>query len=183
MKKVSLMIMALAVLAMISCKSMDTMDYVNLAGQLKNNSNVSGSDSVVSNAVSGPVDFKSGEVLCSHGDGSMTEASYYVARVLTPASPATKNQAKVVFLDGQTQWINYIIASHRATKAELAVGKWAFYSGVSGWDKVEQDSYRKAHYGLGRVTSTDELFKNVVEVDGRKCFVNWIRIPNIAIEE
>jgi hypothetical protein len=182
MKKVSLMIVALAVVSMISCRSLKNMDYANIASQI--NSNTSGaSDSVVSNAVSGPVDFKSGEVLCSHGDGSMTEVNYYAARVLTKPSAATKNQAKVVFLDGTTQWINYIITSHKATKAEFAVGKWAFRSDVAGWDNVDQDHYRKARYYLGRITSTDELFKNVVEIDGHKCFVNWVRIPNIAIEE
>jgi hypothetical protein len=137
----------------------------------------------VASAVSGGVEFKSGEVLCANEDREMIESDYSVAKILTPASAATKNQAKVLFVDGRTKWTNFVIPSRKATKADMVVGKFIFVGRISHWESVNQDQYRKTEWELKRITSTDELFKNVVEADGDKVYIKWIRVPNTPISE
>jgi len=70
------------------------------------------------------VDFKSGETLASDGvESDPEDMGYYVAKVTTVASPATKNQAEVLFVvNGKKAWSSFVIPTHKATKAELTVG-------------------------------------------------------------
>ncbi|MEW5817317.1 MAG: hypothetical protein AB1798_18215 [Spirochaetota bacterium] len=136
-------------------------------------------------AVAEVADLKSGEVLCAYGQAdSVFDPWYGVATVLTKASEATKNQAEVLFVaSGDKSWTEYVIPSHKAKKDELVVGAVVFYlSGYGKNEKVSADSYRKSDWGLGRVTSTDEMFKNLVEVNGDKYYWQWIRLPDQPVE-
>jgi hypothetical protein len=130
------------------------------------------------------VDFQNGEVLSSPDARKMMEAGYYVSKVLTPASAATKNQAEVVFIgDGKKSWVNYVVNSRKATKADYTVGATVFYLG--GWanhDKISADTYRKSGWALGTITSTEELFKNLVEIDGDSYYVDYLRVPTDPIK-
>ena len=47
---------------------------------------------------------------------------------------------------------------------------------------MDEDRYRKQAWYLGRISSVDELFKDVVEVNGKKMQIQWIRIPEIPVE-
>ena len=88
MKKLSAIVIISGILLTIfSCKTLkkiDVGDVTDIASNVPTDS--------VTNAVAGEVDFKKGEVLCATGDSSMTANYYQVAKVLTPASPTTKNQ-------------------------------------------------------------------------------------------
>lgn len=129
-------------------------------------------------------DFKADEVLVANGD-AMMDPPYRLARVLKAASEATKNQAQVVYVrDGSKEWARYVVPSHKANKKELEVGAVVFYPG--GWAEYEQmsaEDYRKTDWRLGRVTSTDDLFKGLVEVSGENYYTQWLRIPEGQIEE
>ena len=53
-----------------------------------------------------PVEFQSGEILASADSRSMFDSSFRVAKILTPASAATKNQAEALWIaDGKKQWV------------------------------------------------------------------------------
>lgn len=134
-----------------------------------------------------PQDFKSGEVLCSSGTEIDVESmSYYVAKVVTPATPASKNQAEALYVsDGTKAWCSYVIPSHKAKKAELTIDKMVFvlyHSQDTDAKNVSVTDYRKNKWVLMRITSTDELFKNRIEVGGTKYHPDLIRIPDIPIE-
>jgi hypothetical protein len=133
----------------------------------------------------GPVDFKSDEVLVTERQGDPVHHDYYLAKVLTPASPATKNQAEVIYVHNGTKvWVNAIVPSHKAAKAEIAVGKALFFLGGGYGDNkdVSDDTYRKVWWGIARVTSIDEMFKDVVEFGGEKVLVQNIRVPDKPIQ-
>jgi hypothetical protein len=136
---------------------------------------------------SGSVDFKSNEVLCAVGTGqNAVEMTYKVATVLTQASPATKNQAEVLYVDnGKKDWSSYVIPSHKATKAELTVGRLVYhiygYSNTDAKDVTAQN-YRQSAWVLARITSVDELFKNRIEVGGIKYDPGLIRVPDVKLD-
>jgi predicted small secreted protein len=133
------------------------------------------------------VDFKSGEVLCADGtNNNATSMNYKVGTVLTAATPATKNQAQVLFVaNGNKAWSSFVIPSHKAQKAELTVGRLVFIS-RSFEDNEAKDitavRYRQAGWKLERITSVDELFKSRVEVGGNKYHPDLVRIPDISLE-
>lgn len=137
--------------------------------------------------VATPVDFKSGETLASDGVESDPVGMWYkVAKVTTPASPATKNQAEVLFVDnGKKEWSSFVIPSHKAKKEELAVGKLVFVlNGYTNRDAkgISADTYRQNGWTLARITSVDELFKSRVEVGGESYDPGLVRIPDISLE-
>ncbi len=133
------------------------------------------------------IDFKSGEVLASDGTGNdVTGMTYYVGKVLTPASDATKKQAEVLFVgSGAKAWASFVIPSHKAQKTELTVGRLVFvlsnYRDSEAKD-VDLKEYRQSRWDLGRITSLDEMFKNRVEIDGIKYHPGLVRIADIALE-
>lgn len=134
-----------------------------------------------------PVDFRSGEVLCSEGaDSDPEEMNYSVATVITAPSTATKNQAQVLFVsNGEKGWSSFVVPSHKAAKSELAVGKLVFCPrGYSDTDlrDVDAEGYRHGQWALVRITNVDELFKNRIEVNGARYDPGLIRIPDIALE-
>jgi hypothetical protein len=146
---------------------------------------VSGAERVEKTAAkAGPVDFKSGEVLCStHECDTITDCSFKAAKILTKPSAATQNQAEVLFTDGKQKWVQYVVPSHKPSEVELQVGKWVLYMPYeSHHEKVDVDNYRKTTWKLGRITSTDELFKDMVEIKGDLRYVKWIRVPDEPIE-
>ena len=169
MKKIVLLLLASASLvALVSCSTMS---------------------SLVSQAAGGAVqtelaEFKADEVLCASGD-SMIDAQYYLAKVLKAASADTKDQAQVVFVrDGSKEWVNFVVKSHKAAKKDMEVGGVVFLPG--GWAEYKEigaEDYRKATWYLGRITSTDELFKDIVEVKGEKFYIKLLRVPDEEIEE
>jgi predicted small secreted protein len=135
----------------------------------------------------GAVDFKTNEVLCADGDERDALSMHYrVATVLTPASPATKNQAEVLFVaNGKKAWTTFVVPSHKAAKAELTVGKLVYH--ISGWSdadakNVSAEEYRQSYWQLERITSVDELFKNRIEVGGAKYDPGLIRIPDAKLD-
>lgn len=127
----------------------------------------------------GGVDFRDGEVLCAAGTDPYKE-DFYAGRIVTQPSTATKNQAEVVYLkDGNKEWVNFVIPSRKVTKQDLVVGKVLFAPVWHRNDKdVSDEDYRKGLWKLGRVSSVDELFKDIVEVNGEKYYWQWLRVPD-----
>ena len=130
-------------------------------------------------SVVGTVDFREGEVLCASGSDAYRE-DFYTARIVTDPSAATKNQAEVVYVsDGKKEWVNFVFPSRKSTKQELAIGKVVFAPVWHEQQKeITSDDYRKGLWRLGRVTSTDELFKDIVEINGDKYYWQVLRIPD-----
>ena len=130
------------------------------------------------------VDFQSGEILASADSRSMFDSGYDVAKILTPASAATKNQAEALWIsDGKKQWVNYVVGSKKAAKADLVVGAPVFY--LAGWaehDKISADSYRKDSWRLGNITSVELLYKNQVEISGDAYYIEYLRIPTDPVK-
>ena len=167
-----------AALVLASCSS--------LAGAVLRGSTESLGDDGSSAATAAPavVDFQSGEVLCST-DTQMMDGAYVLAKVLKPASPATKNQAEVVIInDGSKSWVNFVVNSRKATKADFAVGTPVFYlAGWQSWDEgITSDDYRKSGWYLANITSIEELFKNRVEVGGTSYNIQYLRVPTDPIK-
>ncbi len=178
MKKLVIIVLIISVIILGSCGSIPGIP----------SSLVSAGQSIQSAAqVAGAIDFSSGEVLAS--DGTELEAedmSYYVAKVMTPASTATKNQAEVLMVhNGTKAWSSFLIPSHKAQKAELVVGRLVFV--IAGWadhdaKQVTAETYRQSRWDLGRITSVDELFKNRVEIDGNSYDPGLVRIPDVPLD-
>lgn len=172
MKKLFIIIAIFSLFANVTCSTIEgfVSDTDNLKGLA---SNIPATTSI------GGVDFKSGEVLCGwYENTSLMNNSYYAAKILTPATPSTKNQAEVLFVKGETKWTKFVLPSHKANKSELSLNKIILYHG-SGYRKdMDQNLYRKGSWRLGRITSTDELFKDIVEIKGKKYNLKWIRITN-----
>lgn len=130
------------------------------------------------------VDYKKGEVLCSYYEGrSLVDNTYYTAKVLTPASDATKNQAEVIFVgSGKKAWSQFVIPSHKANDKELQLGMLVLFHVWANRDNIDDDAYRKQYWSFGRISSIDELFKGKVEVNGKSMFVKWLRISDQPVE-
>jgi hypothetical protein len=159
-------------LSLISCAEVKKMDIAGITSKIP------------TGAVIGGGGFLKGEVLCAtHESRGLLDNTYYVAKVVTPASAATKNQAEVILVsNGEKMWTKYLIPSHKASKEEIKLGKIVFRHTWASGEDISADSYRKQNWSLGRVSSTDELFKGVVEVQGDKSHVKWLRIPDQPIE-
>ena len=130
------------------------------------------------------VNYKKGEVLCSYYEGrSLVDNTYYTAKILTPSSDATKNQAEVIFVgSGNKAWSQFVIPSHKADGKELKLGMLVLFHVWANRDDINADNYRKEYWQFGRISSTDELFKGKVEVNGKSMFVKWLRISDQPVE-
>ncbi len=139
----------------------------------------SGGGGAVAAASAAPVDFTADMVLATDSE-SQTEGNYYVVKVLTPASAATKNQAKVLRVsDGKEMWVNFVTPSHKTVQAQLSLGASVFYEpGDSGYDKITADDYTHGTWRLGKVTGLDNLYKGQVQISGDLYYVKWTRMPN-----
>jgi hypothetical protein len=133
--------------------------------------------------VQGDIDFRAGEVLCAVKDVELLENDFLLAKVVTPASSETKNQSEVIFLkDGEKKWVYAVVPSHKASNDEISLGTIVLYSSYAREEKLYDEYYRKSHWYMGRVSSLDELFKGIIEVNGDKKNMKWIRIPEIEVE-
>lgn len=179
MKKIqTILAVSFFLMGVLSCQSLKDLDPTGMAQNISPDTVTS-----VVGTVGGGVDFKSGEVLSADCDNEkMTDCHYYAAKVVTPATPATKDQAEVLFVSGEQKWTPYVIPSHKTAKAELATGKYLLYHSSGNNDDLNQDAYRKHAWYLGKVTSTDELFKGLVEVSGHKIYLKWLRTPDRVIK-
>jgi len=159
-------------LALISCAEVKKMDIAGITSKIPTGTVIGGGG------------FLKDEVLCAtHESRGLLDNTYYVAKVVTPATVGTKNQAEVILVhNGKQMWTKYVIPSHTASKEEIKLGMIVFRHTWASSDDISADSYRKQYWALGRVSSTDELFKGVVEVQGDKSLVKWLRIPDQPIE-
>src|SRR5512136_1931999 len=156
MKKISsLCAFLIAVLLVGGCSS--------LGGAMSHLASAGGGAAAIT-ASAEPVDFRSDETLCSWEASTMMDSEYWVAKIVTSASSATKNEAEVVYLeDGKRAWAKYVIPSRRAAKSDLAVGAIVFFlsGSLRERDTMAAEEYRKAKWWLGRISSVDELYKNI----------------------
>jgi hypothetical protein len=170
-----------ATFALASCSSMAG---GAVSGALSAVTGGAASGGSVAGAAGAVADFQSGEVLASASTRSEMDADFHVAKVLQMATPATKNQAEVVFIDdGSKSWVNYVVNSRKATKADMVVGATMFC--LSGWqnhDEIPADSYRKGRWALGTITSVQDLYKNYVEIGGNSYKIDFLRVPTDPIK-
>lgn len=181
MKKFEYILLALGMIVIAaSCSSMAS---GALSGALGAVVPGGGGSSAVASAAA-PVEFQSGEILASAGSRSMFDSGFSLAKILTPASAATKNQAEALWItDGKKQWVNYVVGSRKATKADFVVGAPIFC--LDGWadhDKISADNYRKSNWKLGNVTSVELLYKNQVEIDGEPYYIEYLRVPTDPVK-
>ena len=174
-----LSLFALVALALVGCAGMSTQV---LPGVTLSAPSLSG---VAAGAAAGSVDFKSDEVLVADGDApDPLRDDYHLAKIVTAPTPASKNQAEAVYIaDGKKEWVKRIVPSHKAAKAELTVGKVILVLG--GWQdhkEIDADTYRKGRWALARITSIDELFKDLVEAGGNKFYQQYVRIPDQEVK-
>ena len=125
----------------------------------------------------GKIDFRKDEMLCSvSGDKAMKDARYLPAVILTPGSSSTQNQAEVLFPDGSKEWTSIVLTSRPVQDSDISLGEDFLYMYHQSDDEdMSQEKYRNNYWQFGTVTSTDELFKGVVEIDGRPMLVKWVR--------
>jgi hypothetical protein len=170
MKKLVLFLCAGAMLALAGCAGVPLPDL---------------GSAVSRNVDTVAADFSSDEILSAAGEGSMMEGRYHLAKVITPASSATKNQSQVLLVsDGSKSWVDWIIPSRKAEKADFTIGAVLFYpEGWAGFPNISGAEYRANNWRLGRVTSTDDLFKNIVEIAGESYAVKMIRKPTVAVTD
>lgn len=176
----SFLVLSAALIALSSCGSMADA----IVGGITGGGGVAGGGTAV--AEKEMADLKSDEILAGgEGGQNMMDVRYYVGKVMTAASAQTKNQAEVLFVnDGSKNWVEYTIPSHKASKDELQVGMIVLFpTGWSGYKEMDADNYRKNGWDLGRITSTDEMFKDLVEVAGDKYGWKIVRVPDIPIKE
>jgi len=126
----SVAIVLAAALVLMSCSSMAQGAMSGALGAVTGGAapGVASSGAAVAGANTTVADFQSGEIVASADSGQEMDAAFYVAKVLQPASSATKNQAQVVFVhDGSKSWVNFVVNSRKVTKGDLVVGATVFY--------------------------------------------------------
>jgi hypothetical protein len=129
------------------------------------------------------VGLRNDEILCaSNPDTELVGNTFYAAKILTPASAQTKDQAEVIYVrDGEKGWA-IPVKSHVATKEEMELGKMVFYHSDAWREEMSADAYRKGSFYLKAISSVDDLFKGMVEVGGNKYYVKHLRIPEQPVE-
>jgi|GEM_PF-5948040 len=101
-------------------------------------------------------------------DGGFSETTYYPSRILTPASEETKHEYEVKAVigdmdvsEGETKWTDdVIVESHPAKKEELKKDMIVLYT-----TKPADEGLEGAKWHRGVVSSTDELYKDMVLID------------------
>lgn len=101
-------------------------------------------------------------------DGGFSETRYYPAEILVPASEETNGEHQVISLVGdfdvaeeEKHWTdNVIIESHPAEKDELEEGMIVLYT-----ETPEKEGLENARWNRAVVSSIDELYKSVVQLD------------------
>ena len=140
-------------------------------------------ESTVSGMSEGEIDFKSGEVLCALSAGSLLKSDFLLGKVMTKPSKETKNQAEVIFTgNGEKKWVYALVPSHKATKEDIELGAILMFPSYADSENLSADNYRKYTWHMGRVSSFDELFKGLVELNGKKKLLKWLRVPEVDVE-
>ncbi len=174
MKTIVFLMMCCSLL-IVSCETLTDIEQgaSAISGTVSKGAAVSGSA-----ASRGAVDFRNDEVLCSVSDDESREnARYLPAVILTAPTAATGNQAEVLYPDGKKDWTRIVLPSRKANDSDLKIGGSVLYMYYQSDDEdMSQEKYRNNAWTFGTVTSTDEIFKGVVEIDGRPMLVKWIRI-------
>ena len=173
-----------AALVLVSCSSMASGAMSGALSAVTGGGGAASGGGPVAGAAVAAVDFQSGEILASADSGQEMDASFHVAKVLQAASPATKNQAQVVFIsDGSKSWVNYVLNSRKAGKADFTVGATVLF--LAGWanhNEISADTYRKDRWELGNVTSVENMYKNMVEIGGDSYYIDYLRVPTDPIK-
>lgn len=128
-----------------------------------------------------PVDFKAGELLVAYEGSSRDDSNYLVAKVLTEPTEGTKNEGEFLFINrGTSRWTPWYFESYKPDPSELELGQKVFVcgNGRTSSSALTADNYRDAWWYIGRITELDELFKDVVQIDGKPYQLGAIRLPN-----
>ena len=173
MKKLFFLILGFSLL-LSACETLDNLEQ----GVSTISTTVSKGAAAGGTTPQGAIDFRKGEVLCSvSGDKEKSEARYLPAVILTPPSSSTQNQAEVLYPDGKKDWTYIVLQSRKAQESDLSLGGEVLYMYYQSDDEdMTQEKYRNNQWSFGTITSADELFKGVVEIDGRPMLVKWIRV-------
>lgn len=106
-----------------------------------------------------------------------------LGKLLTPASPETKNQAKFFMVkNGKEAWMPFWIKTRIATKADLVPGTLVVIFNDNGQNDVymapeNNQSARTGAWFLAKITDSSELFKGYVMVSGGyKADINNMRV-------
>ncbi|HOP28273.1 MAG TPA: hypothetical protein P5120_04165 [Spirochaetota bacterium] len=106
-----------------------------------------------------------------------------VAKVVTPASKATKNEGKFMYVsDGEEAWTKYFYSTRIATSADLKIGKIIFaceaHSNDSGvYLGPEEKSETYDSWFMSKITDMSDRHKGYVTVAGNyKVSVDALRV-------
>ena len=110
-----------------------------------------------------------------------SSGDYHVAKILQPASPATKNQAEVLDMgqSGGRKWAQGF-TSHPADKSELAVGEVVLVQG-SGFSDPDTETLRATTWTAYYITDISSLFKGEVMAGSIMVPIKHLRIPDTEI--
>jgi hypothetical protein len=177
MKKFGVFVGVLVVLlALGACETLDSVvGGANTVGAIAGKASGGGGGATAM----GGIDIRSGEMVCSYDErDTVFDSTFRVGTVMTAATPATKNQAEVLFANGEKRWSSWVLETHKASKEELKIGEQILYHNYYSYESIDQDEYRQGYFRWGTITNTDELFKGIVEVNGQDMQVNWCRLPD-----
>ena len=166
---------ALVLLSMVGCSTLESV----ISGAEK----VGGITGSVGGGAAGSMAesfrLRSDELLCSSRDADTVMGSRFkIAKVLTAASPASKGQAEVLFANGDTKWVKYALETHEARKEELKVGDPILRQTWAHHENMSETEYREGDWYWVNVTSVDDLFKGMLEVNGDAVYLKWLRLPD-----
>jgi len=177
-----LTVLIVLTLAFISCESMEDALKDAGSGAMKDvvDSSVSSSSTSTPGSGGGAVDFKSGEVLVAFEGNPPDDAHYLIAKNLTPPSADTKDEGEFLFVErGSTIWSKWYFDTYIPDKDELELGMEVFFcgSGRAHFSPLTTSSYREATWYVGRLTDLDELFKDIVYINGDPYQLASVRLP------
>ena len=86
---------------------------------------------------------------------------FYTAKILTPSSKQTKNQAEVIYVrDGEKRWA-IPVASHKASESELKLDKIVLYHGQAWREELVAHRAEKDEEFKTSSTSRDRFLLRV----------------------
>lgn len=131
-----------------------------------------------SKAVSAVTDPLEGYVFCY----TVNQGDYHVAKVLSPATEATKGEAEVLDLGGKDEKrFAKVFTSHEADKSELVVGAVVLVQGT-GWEDPDKASLIDTTWGAYYLTDVSDLYKGKVTAGSVSQSIKHIRIPDTEID-
>ncbi len=174
---------AALVLALAGCPTVGSVVSDAIADSVSSSASSAASDTASKTVAT--ADFKSGELLAATEEGSpLLENHYKAAKVLKPASEQTKNQAEVLIVGtGEKLWTEFLIPSHKAKEEEIQLGMNLLYHEWAGYENIDPEDYRKGRWYIGTVSNTDEMFKGLIEVNGDRMYLRWLRVADQPLEE